>query len=316
MEDFAGLYSTARDILAVPTKGTDLAFEINNRVNRAFGLQHKISLQKNRYTLLAFLDRSQSPSSSSLLSGSVDTRGLLCANWAQSWPAAGVHSVVQSKYVANVSGSNPNASFLDATVKKVGAHYALTAKLQRQDAEKILVGGSFTQQVTDRWTLGAEAQADREKNSIQGAVAARYAHPLGTIVGTCTTEGKLSAHCSRRVCHYNKPGEDNVGLAAEITVDTKTGRSQTYMGWEFFMPHTKSVVRAAMNGSGRVKAVLEERLNQSTVLSLTTEIDHSSNDFRFGIGVQVGPKPPKKATAVQAATPYDPLKVARWRSWL
>jgi hypothetical protein len=311
MDSFLEMYETCREILAVPTVGRDLAFSFNNRINASFGVSHGVSLLKNRYQLLAFVDQPNYT-----LSGCFDTRGLFCANLARQWPDSGVSAVVLSKCVANVAGVNTKAAFIDASVAKKDERYAVTLHAKRQDHEKVLLAATATFAATDRWTLGAQVQADREKSENACAVAARYAGPLGSIVATATSTGVVSAKASRRVCHYDKPGEDNVGLAAEITYDSKTGRSQTYAGWSFFMPHTKSIVRAAINGSGRCKASVEERLNQSTMLKLSAECDHASSDFRFGVGVQVGPKPPARASAVQAAPAYDPLKVQRWRSWL
>ena len=57
------------------------------------------------------------------------------------------------------------------------------------------------------------------------SLALQYEHPLATGTFTATSRGMLVAQCARRVCHYNKPEEDNVGLATSFTFDTKTGKS-------------------------------------------------------------------------------------------
>eukprot|EP00941_MAST-03F_sp_MAST-3F-sp1_P001930 g1930.t1 len=311
-------YKEAREILEIPVvgrkEGGDLDIKLNNHIYRGFGIQHRISLEKGVYQLLTFLE-----GKNSVLSGSIDTRGLFSSHWTQRWPKYGLQTVVRSKAVAAISNKpvNSNAAHFDAEVTKEGEDYVLTAKVARQDEQKIVADASYSQKISDRWSLGTEARADRHLEKTSCAFAARYVHPLGTLVGTVTTTGKIVAHCSRRVSHYNTPGMDNVGLAAQFQYDRNTGSSQSYAGWEFYLPNSKTTVRGGINGDGHFKTSVEERMSDTTILSLTADCNHATSNFRFGVGVQVGAKPSEAVGRVNAAPKYSVLKSDgdRWRNW-
>ena len=78
------------------------------------------------------------------------------------------------------------------------------------------------------------------------------------------------------------------------------------MGFDFLLPNTKARMETAITGSGAFKICIRERLADWMMLRLTSEVNHSDNDFKFGIGMQIGPSAPKEMKT------FDPLCVDRW----
>lgn len=254
------------------------------------------------------------------LKGIADTQGDFGAN-AAARLGDSAQAVLQSRYNAKLGVSQ-----MTGVLQYVGGGYCGTVQALRQNREKTALAADWVHQLDESVALGGRVVLDREKrdpdkdalSGVTAALAAQYAHPQGKLLATCTSKGKVSVHVSRRVCHYNKPGQDNVGLAAEYTYDWKTGRSHTLIGWDFLLPNSQAVLKGTISGSGVCKGIVTERLNASTLLGLSAEVDHYNTEFKFGLDVQVGTSAPSECsikTSVLSPDCFDPLRFSRWRVW-
>jgi len=301
---------SAKDILAVDVAGKGMIVEVNNQVSEIFRLQHSLDLKHQMYSFLTWLRHDEMT-----LQGTLNSEGLLTTsverNWSPSWStrfASELHGKGGSKGHATLSTSYASESLggnLSIERDRMDSSYVTTADATLRATENIVLGAQV-QCDPERKKTGGDSWMQRLRSTTRAAFGAQYAHSLATATATVSTDGIVSAHCARRVCHYDKPGEDNVGLAAELLLNARTGASQVVLGTQFQLPNTKARVSTSINGSGAFKLCVQERLADWMLLRLTSDVDHRQPDFKFGIGIQIGPSAPKRPAGLNV------LPVTRW----
>jgi len=292
----------AQNVLTVNTNSNRMGIEINNGVSKDFRLRHSLDLKNSTYGFMSMLQREQT-----MLRGMANTSGWFTAKMKHNW-SDNMTTTLNSEFDCLRSISH---TALDMTYK-LGQGVGKIL-VEKQNGESFVATGDVTYRIAEGVTLGGQLQYDRQqakangkKKAIAAAMAIQHDNPLFT--GTCgvTTQGIVSGHIARRVCHYNKPGEDNVKLATGITFDLKKKTSAVKVGAQFLLPHTKSQVHLSVEGSGKLCVDVRERLADWMMLQLTSEVDHNTCDYMFGIGIQIGP-----AVAPQP-NEFTPLQVPRW----
>lgn len=313
----------AKEILQVDRARDSLIIELNNAVSDSFKLQHSLDLNSQQYTFLTWLRRD-----AATLQASCGSTGLMTALIDYEWNPS-----ITTRFRSEMLGNMYGHATMDAIYgsERFGAKFAIDRN--RADASCVATA-DVAVRATDRFIVGAQIRNDPNKNTnssnasgavtadgvgegsssflsrvlgtTRGAISAQYAHPIATATATMSSTGVLSAHCARRVAHYNRPGLENVGLAAEFIMSTKTGRSQVTLGSQFRLPNTKAEVSTSITGSGSFLVCVKERMSDWMLLRLTSAVNPTANDFKFGIGVQVGESTPKRPCE------FSPIPVVRW----
>jgi hypothetical protein len=277
--------------------------EVNNGVTRDFRIAHALDMNSKEYTAFAFLRQTDAT-----LKGTMSSSGQMTAcvdyEFSESMKA------FAKSYYADSKTAHLNLGGTFAATDDLVTSFKFAKRFSGKDNSYVF-GADFVYRASESWTMGAQCLWDKTVAKAStlvpaSAFALQYEHPLATGTFTATSRGKLVAQCARRVCHYNKPGEDNVGLATALTFDTKTGKSDVQIGAEFLLPNSKAKMSACITGSGKFNVCIRERLADWMMLRLTSQVDHSDNSFLFGIGMQIGPSAPKDTKT------FQPLRVDRW----
>lgn len=190
-----------------------------------------------------------------------------------------------------------------STGRSQNSRFVGTTDIVSRIVDRFLVGGQLRYQTTD-------AKRASLRKGLTGAIALQFEHPQATFTSTMTSNGKLFAQCARKVSHFDRPGSNNVGLAAAIELDAMSGKTDLSLGAQFLLPNTKSKVSMSMTGTGDVRVCVRERLSDWMVLRMTSEINNGNAqewDYKFGLGIQIGPSVPKKDEPYPPLAPHFPF---------
>lgn len=148
---------------------------------------------------------------------------------------------------------------------------------------KIASGGvyalSYLQSVSPWLALGGEGFYQSKAGFSALTFAGKYKHGDDTASLSVASFGPIIASYVHKV-------NPKVSFATELFVDARTRDSHLTLGYRFDLK-SASVV-GHIDSSGRVAATLEERINPALTLTLSGELDHSREDYKFGFGVNIG----------------------------
>lgn len=143
--------------------------------------------------------------------------------------------------------------------------------------------GSFLQSLTKNFAVGAEFGLQRPKESVQqlqSSVVGKYSGKDYVFTAGVSQIGLLQASYYQKV-------SSKVDLGAELQLVSSEGRKSavcTIGGkWDF----QASTFRGQIDTTGRVSAVLEEKMAPGFSILLTGDIDHVKSQSKFGIGLQM-----------------------------
>ena len=287
-------------------KCAGMLVEVNNGVTADFRIAHALDMKSKEYTALAFLRQTDTT-----LKGTMNSSGQMTAMI--DYELTDSLRACAKSYYADSERAHLSLEATFAATENLVTSFQFAKRFTPKDNSSVF-GADCVFRASDRWILGAQCMWDKtvgnKSNNLipASSLALQYEHPLATGTFTATSRGMLVAQCARRVCHYNKPEEDNVGLATSFTFDTKTGKSDVKIGAEFLLPNTKAKMSTCVSGSGKFNVCIRERLADWMMIRLTSEVDHSDHNYVFGIGMQIGPSAPKEKKR------FKPLKVDRWEN--
>lgn len=287
-------------------KCAGMLVEVNNGVTPDFRIAHALDMNTKEYTALAFLRQTDS-----VLRGTINSSGQMTAMI--DYELSDSLKACAKSYYADAERAHLSLEASFAATDNLVSSFQFAKRFSPKDNSSIF-GADCVYRASDRWILGAQCMWDRAVGNNTNnwmpasSLALQYEHPLATGTFSATSRGMFVAQCARRVCHYNKPEEDNVGLATSFTFDTKTGKSDVQIGAEFLLPNSKAKMSTMITGSGKFNVCIRERLADWMMLRLTSEVDHSDHNYVFGIGMQIGPSAPKEKKR------FKPLNVTRWES--
>lgn len=185
------------------------------------------------------------------------------------------HSPTLSTKVTAEVGPEPDSSRLGCDFDIRGLRSTSQIKL----ASGRILALSHLHAVTKTLSIGGEAMIQTRNGYTAFTVGGRYQAPGHSFAATFATYGSIVASYMREV-------SPKVTFASEILVDLRTRESNVSAGYKFDL--TNASVIGRVDTSGKVSAVLEERINAAVVLSLSGELDHPKDTQSFGIGVSIG----------------------------
>jgi mitochondrial import receptor subunit TOM40 len=142
---------------------------------------------------------------------------------------------------------------------------------------------SILQSVTPNLALGAEAIFQRPTTEIEESsisYVAKYATPKSVLTANFQQPGLVQASYFHKV---NDMAEFGVELQALVAQGKRDAACTLGAKFDF----VKSTFRTQIDTTGRVSAVLEERLAPSLTLTLSGDLDHLKGQSKFGIGLQI-----------------------------
>lgn len=154
-----------------------------------------------------------------------------------------------------------------------------TSSSQLKFASGRICALSHMHSVTPHLAFGGEALVQARTGFAVATLAAKYhdAKRISTI--SISSIGPLMASFVHKV-------NPKVSFATEMFVDCRTRESLVSVGYRFDL--SSSTVVGHIDSNGKVAAVLEERINPALSLTLSGELDHSSDSHNFGFGVNIG----------------------------
>lgn len=109
--------------------------------------------------------------------------------------------------------------------------------------------------------------------------AAKLAYGKDTASLSVSSFGPVVANYVHRV-------NPRVAFATELFIDGRSRESNVALGYRFDLK--SSTVIGHVDSTGKVAATLEEKINPALTLTLSGELDHAKQDYKFGFGVNIG----------------------------
>ncbi|KAG7213890.1 hypothetical protein KM043_003096 [Ampulex compressa] len=157
-------------------------------------------------------------------------------------------------------------------------------KFARQEGTMVL---HFLQSITSRIALGAELAWSRAASLPAGqetimSAAFRYDTGRTAVSGTM---GGAGLH----LCCYRKASRQ-LQLGVEIETNTRTLESIGTMAYQVDVPYADLTFRGIANSRASVAGVFEKKLHPipESTLSISAMLNHRKQQFRIGIGLNVG----------------------------
>ncbi|KAG0224851.1 eukaryotic porin/Tom40 [Mortierella sp. GBAus27b] len=213
----------------------------------------------------------------SFLSGNLDTDGNVQARSNYAWSA---HNV--SKAQAQFSNT-PGHSMLQVEQDYNGKDFNVNVKAVNPspiDATGIYIG-SYLQSVTQNLALGAEAVYQRPTPGQEETVwsyVAKYTGP--DYIATAQYQGFGALQAS-----YYLRYSDKVDFGTEIQVVSAGGRRDAVATVAGKFEFRRSTFRGQVDTTGKVSAVLEEKIVPGFSFLVSGEMDHGKGQSRFGVGM-------------------------------
>lgn len=142
-----------------------------------------------------------------------------------------------------------------------------------------IVAVSYLQSVTPWLALGGEGFCQGKSRFSALTMAAKYSHGPDTASLSVASFGPIIGSYVHRV-------NPRVAFATEIFLDGRSRDSHVTFGYRFDLK--SATVIGHVDSAGRVAATLEERINPALMLSLSGELDHAKEDYKFGFGINIG----------------------------
>lgn len=181
---------------------------------------------------------------------------------------------LSSKIMADV-GHEPDSSRFSGDLDYRGLQSSSQAKL----TSGRIVSFTHLHALSKAFSVGGEAMIQTRSGFAAFTVATKYNVPGESASLSIASFGPLIANYVREV-------SPKVSFATELFLDTRTRDSQVTLGYKFNL--SRASVIGNVDSTGKVVAILEERINPAFTLSLCGELNHVNNTQSFGIGVNIG----------------------------
>ncbi|KAI0566601.1 translocase MPT family isoform 2 [Gracilaria domingensis] len=178
-----------------------------------------------------------------------------------------------SKIIADV-GLEPDSSKWSWDLDYRGSDYCGQLKFANG-----VVAVSYLQSVAPWLAFGGEGFYQHKSCFSAVTWAAKFFTKEDTASLSVSSFGPILANYVHRV-------NPKVSFATEIFVDARTRDSHLTLGYRFDLK--SATVVGHVDSTGRVAATLEEKINPALSLTLSGELDHVKEDYKFGFGVNIG----------------------------
>eukprot|EP00033_Pygsuia_biforma_P002220 GCRY01002460.1.p1 GENE.GCRY01002460.1~~GCRY01002460.1.p1 ORF type:complete len:331 (-),score=47.03 GCRY01002460.1:558-1490(-) len=175
---------------------------------------------------------------------------------------------------------SPDTQRVDSGSIEIDVHgNSSNAQIKMNRGDENLTTLTFMQSITEKLQLGLEGLYEHDRMFSALRFGARYQTPQYAATATYASYGMLSLS-------YTHAVSQKVSLASELNFNTRNRESVCGIGYKFDL--RQACVRGMVDSTGKVSCLLEEKLAPGVSLNLSGEIDHSTKDARFGIGLTVG----------------------------
>ncbi|KAL1925649.1 uncharacterized protein VTP21DRAFT_532 [Calcarisporiella thermophila] len=215
----------------------------------------------------------------SLLQGTVDNDGNVTARVNYAWNQKNT-----TKIQAQISGQ-PGHSMLQVEHDHLGSDYSVSLKaVNPSPAESTgIYLLSYLQSITPRLALGVETVYQRPTSEVEETLTSVVAKYTGdNCVATVQAQGMGALHAS----YYHKLGE-KVDVGTEIQLLSAGGRRDGVTTFGALYQFRQSSVRAQIDTTGRVSAVIEERMAPGFSFLVSGDLDHVKGNAKFGVGIMI-----------------------------
>lgn len=246
-----------------------LSFNFNTPLSEVFALGSSFEMgARDRPGTFAF-NANYFTSNLALISRSTPGNGRIFAR------VLANHSPALSTKLNAEVGAEPDSSRLACDVD----YRALRSSSQIKLASGRILAATHLHAVTKALSLGGEAMVQTRSGFTAFTLGGRYQVPGHSLCATFASYGPI-------VCSYVRQVSPKVSFAAELFVDMRSRESTVNAGYKFDL--TNASITGRIDSSGKVTAVLEERINPAVALTLCGELDHAKDTQAFGIGVNIG----------------------------
>ncbi|ORX97654.1 hypothetical protein K493DRAFT_313989 [Basidiobolus meristosporus CBS 931.73] len=215
----------------------------------------------------------------SFLQGTIDTDGSLQARLNYAW-SPNLVSKVQSQL-----SNQPGHSMLQLETDYNGDDFNLNVKaVNPSPAEGTgIFVGSYLQSVTKNLSVGLEGLLQKPTPDIEEsglAYVARYAKD--NYIATAQFQGMGVIQAS----YYQKINE-KVDFGTEVQILCAQGRREAVCSVGGKFDFRQATFRGQVDTTGKVSAVLEEKMAPGFSFLISGEIDHMKGASRFGVGIML-----------------------------
>lgn len=142
-----------------------------------------------------------------------------------------------------------------------------------------VVAFSYLQSVAPWLALGGEGFVQVKSQFSAMTLAAKFMRGKDQATLSVASFGPIVANYVHRV-------SPKVAFATELFVDARSRGSHVSFGYRFDLK--SATIVGLVDSSGKVAATLEEKINPALVLTLSGELDHAKEEYKFGFGVNIG----------------------------
>lgn len=185
-----------------------------------------------------------------------------------------VTPAMTAKLIADV-GPEPESSRLSCDIDYRG----LQSSSQLKFASGRIIALNHIHSITPRFSIGGEVLVQARTGFTAMTMAFRHSDASRIASLSIGNFGPVIASYVRKV-------NPKVSFAAELFVDSRTKESHLTAGYKFDL--TTATIAGHVDTSGRVAAMLEERINPALSLTLSGELDHVKDNHNFGFGINIG----------------------------
>lgn len=266
---FEDLSRESRGILSTHELFEGMKCEFARGVNRNFNIMHSINMgSQSDPSSYAFTTTYGDDETGTILVGRVDTEGGKVARFHRNFGRTGLR--------LNVQESTEGSSGI-AEVEYKGRDFTAEAK----GATNGFLGLSYTQNVSPNMVAGAECFYYPTQAVSFLSLAGRWLRNGGRSIWNAS----LSSMGQGSVSYTTKP-TDYLSFSSELQAQlTNKLNTQFTVGTEYRVLHG-AIMRATVNSNGRVTSLYEESVLPMLRVSLSMELDHPKEQYRFGFGLQ------------------------------
>jgi|TARA_B100000795_G_C22801323_1_gene442082 mitochondrial import receptor subunit TOM40 len=176
----------------------------------------------------------------------------------------------------------PSSGVFDVQYK--GDDWSFGAQSQIVEGDAPTLKFSFLQSLTTKLVAGCEGTYQSGKAAAHVSLGARYAG--ADFMASSNYSFSQGSSNSKIECHFMKKVDPKVSLAASLTCVPKQNVAAVALGYVFNLQTAK--VSATVHSNWQMHATLEEHIAPGFSLLFSGLLDHSKEQYKFGVGLQVG----------------------------
>lgn len=208
-----------------------------------------------------------------LLTGGLDILGNVQGRYRQQYSMIGLPQVVTNLQFQVPEGPNPAVFILDGDYE--GSDWNAQVKMMPGSFYQF----QYMQSISKSLSIGCD-----------------FAHPIGqlSVLGTgfryCDNRNfaSMTYHSNGlAMLSYARKVNPQFSMSSDLKIETTSHESNWSLGLSYH-PSNFTVIKASVDGTGKVASTCEEIVLDSFRLVFSSELDHAKTDYKFGFGITVG----------------------------